>query len=149
MANAWRISQEMGIRIVSKKGEHRKGPLEPRQTRSRASIKSVAEHGEAIGYPDMVYDVLGLFLASEGNQRQLFGENIIGVSLWMKAANIRTSDIPFLTPAFNEIDMGLVRSLVLHHKIPHRAPQIGNLVAGMMEDAVEAIDLKRKLNVKS
>lgn len=143
MASAWRICSEMGIDIVSKK-HFRAGPLEPRQTRSRAAIKEVAETGEAIGYPEMIYDVLGLFLASEANERQLYGDSIHGVSRWVQAARLRTADIPFIRPAFSEIDLGLVRESVQHHRIQNRPPQIGFMIAGFMEDAISQILLGRR-----
>lgn len=143
MASAWKICAEMGITIVSKR-HFRSGPLEPKQTRSRDSIKQVAETGEAMGYPDLIYDVLGLFLASETNQRQLYGENIRGVSLWIIGAKLRTADIPFISPAFSGVDMGMVRESVMHYRIPQRAPQIAFMLAGLMEPALEQINASRR-----
>lgn len=142
MANAWRICEEMGIQIVSRKNGWA-GELQARQTRSRATIKEIAEAGEAIGYPEMVYDVLGLFLASEANACQLYGETIQGVARWVLAARLRTADIPFVRPAFAEIDLAMIREAVQHHRIQNRPPQIGLMVAGLMEEAVAAIDLRK------
>ena len=143
MASAWRVCEEMGIQIVAKR-HFKAGPLEPRQTRSRAAIKEIAETGAEIGYPELVYDVLGLFLTSETNERQLYGEVIHGVAKWVQAANLRTADIPFVRPAFSEVDLGLIRETVMHHRILNRPPQIALLVAGMMEPALEKIDINRK-----
>lgn len=143
MANAWRICSEMGIEIVPRSRKY-EGPLRPRQTRSRATIKDVAETGNRIGYPDLVYDVLGLFLASPANERQLYGENIQGVARWLQSANLGTADVPFIRPAFSEIDMGWVRQSVLHYCIPMRAPQIAFVLASLMEPALEQIDLNRR-----
>lgn len=100
--------------------------------------------GQKAGYPELIYDVLGLFLASEVNAHQLYGESIHGVGRWMLATRLRTDDVPFIRPAFAEIDMGMVRAAVQHHRIPNRPPQIGFMVAGLMEPAIEAIDLNRK-----
>lgn len=144
MASAWKIAAEMGITIASKKSDHRKGPLPPKTTRSRATIRLIAEQGEAIGYKEMVYDVIGLFLASEANQTMLYGDLMMGVAGWIKAANLRTADIPFIRPAFCEIDLGTVREAVAHYRIPNRPPQISFMLAGFMEPAVEAIDLGRR-----
>ena len=143
MSNAWRICQEMGIQIVAKRN-FRAGPLEPRQTRSRAAIKEIAETGEAMSYPELVYDVLGLFLASEANSRQLYGENIHGVGRWLIAARLRTADIPFISPAFSRIDMGMIRDSVQHYRIPNRPPQIAFMVAGLLEPALEQINVNRR-----
>lgn len=143
MSSAWRICAEMGITIVAKRN-FRTGPLEPRQTRSRAAIKEIAETGQTIGYPELVYDVLGLFLASPVNERQLYGECLHGVARWLQSARLRTEDIPFIRPAFSEIDMGFVRNAVQHYRIPNRPPQIGFMVAGLMEPALEQIDINRR-----
>lgn len=143
VANAWRICSEMGIEIVAKR-HFRAGPLGGRQTRSRAAIKEVAEAGDSIGYPDLIYDVLGLFLTSQANERQLYGENIHGVARWLQSANLRTADIPFIRPAFADLDMGMVRESVMHYRIPMRAPQIAFMLAGLMEPALEQIDLNRR-----
>jgi hypothetical protein len=140
MASAWKICAEMGITLVSKRN-FRSGDLEPKQTRSRAAIKELAETGEETGYPELIYDVLGLFLASETNQRQLYGENLHGVARWLIAARLRTADIPFVSPAFSRIDMGAVRGAVLHYNIPMRAPQIAFMLAGLMEPALEQINV--------
>lgn len=143
MASAWRICEQMGIEMVPKARKNQ-GPLPPRQTRSRATIKDIAETGERMGYPDLIFDVLGLFLASERNQRQLYGENIQGVARWVIASRLRTADVPFIQPAFSEIDMGMVRGSVLHYQIPQRSPQIAFMLAGLMEEPLEQINLNRR-----
>lgn len=143
MANSWKICAEMGISIVPKR-THSNGPLAPRQTRSRRTIREVAEAGEAISYPELVYDVLGLFLASDKNSCQLYGETIQGVSRWVVASRLRTADIPFIRPAFSEIDLGFVRESVMHYRIQNRPPQIGFMVSGLMEPALEQIDFNRR-----
>ena len=142
MANVWRICQEMGIDVVPKK-RFRAGPLEPRQTRSRAAIKQTAETGEAIGYNELVYDVLGLIIASDGNARQLYGETIQGVARWVIASRLRTADIPFIQPAFCAVDLGMVRESVMHYRIANRPPQIAFMTAGLLEPALEQINLSR------
>lgn len=144
MASAHRICAEMGIHLVSKKQDSRVGPLAPKQTRSRAMIKDIAETGEKIGYPELIYDVLGLFLSSEINQCQLYGDNIQGVAKWLQSARLRTADIPFIIPAFQEVDMGMVREAVQHHRIPVRVPQIAFMVAGLLEPALYQIDKRSR-----
>lgn len=143
MASSHRICQEMGIQIVAKR-HFKAGPLEPRQTRSRAAIKEIAETGAEIGYPEMVYDVLGLFLTSEVNSRHLYGECIRGVGHWLRHSPLRTADIPFIRPAFAEINMAHVYQTVQCHRMPVRPVQIGILIAVQMADALEAIDINRK-----
>lgn len=133
----------MGVKLFAKDG-FRNGPLEPMQTRSRGTIRAIAEDGERIGYPDMAHDVLTMFINSEMNRSQLYGENLLGVAMWMKAARIKTADIPFLLPAFSEINMGDVRAAVIEHGIPHKSAQVGFAVAGLMSDALQAIDLRRQ-----
>jgi len=132
----------MGIQIVPRHA-FRNGPLEPKQTRSRAAIKEIAETGIEIGYDELIYDVLGLFRTSPTNERQLYGENIKGVSIWIRSARLRTADITFIRPAFALVDMGMVREAVLYHKIPNQAPQVAFMVAGMMESALEQIGIDR------
>ena len=147
MASAWRVCEQMGIQMLSKR-HFRNGPLEPRQTRSRAAIKQTAETGEAMQYPELVYDVLGLIIASDGNARQLYGETIQGVARWVIASRLRTADIPFIQPAFCEINLGLVRESVMHYRIANRPPQIAFMTAGLLEPAMEMINYRFDLNAK-
>lgn len=143
MSNAWRICQEMGLKLVAKRN-YRAGPLAPRETRSRAAIKELAEIGPEVGYPELVYDALGLFLTSEINSRHLYGECIRGVGHWLRYSPLRTADIPFIRPAFAEINMAHVYQTVQCHKMPVRPVQIGILIAVQMADALEAIDINRR-----
>lgn len=140
MPNAWRIAEQMGIRMHGRRDRHPGSDVLPaRHTWARKAVFDIAKAGEGADLPEHVYDVLGLFLASEANQRQLFGESIRGVSAWALKHRVTSAEVPFLAPAFGEVDMKLVRQAVRHMGLRQHAPQIAFLVSSQMEDALEAI----------
>lgn len=137
MPNSWRIAQQMGIKMHGRRDPHPGGDaLPPRHTWARKSIFDVARAGDSAGLSEHVFDVLGLFLASGDNQTQLYGDAISGVSLWMLRHKVSTAEVTFLRPAFETLDIRLIRKAVQHHGIPQRKPQIAFLVADHMEDAL-------------
>lgn len=128
----------MGITLHSRKDKH-PVVLPPKHTWARKTIKDVAEAGERAGNPDHIYDVLGMFMTTPVNRTQLHGETIYGVSKWMLSTGITTHEVPFLTPAFADVDLKMIRETVAMYRIPIRPPQIALLIAGVMHDAVVAI----------
>lgn len=140
MPNAWRIAESLGIRMHGRRDHHPGGEeLPARHTWARKAVVDVARAGEGAGLSEHVYDVLGLFLASDGNQRQLFGDAILGVSKWALRNKVTTAEVTFLRPAFVDMDLKLIRQAVLHHRIDQRSPQIAFLVSDHMEDALRGI----------
>lgn len=139
MANAHRIAQDVGVRLVSPKRHGHPGGarLPPRTCYSRKTIRLIAEAGERAGHPDHAHDVLGLVLAADDGM--LFGDVIKGVSRWALRWNLSTGKVGHILPAFRAIDIYNVRQAVLHHRIDVRDVQIAFLVSGLMEPCMRRL----------
>ena len=140
MPNAHRIARECGIVLHGRRTRHPcTDSLPARHTWSRRAIYDAALAGQREDLPEHVYDILGLFLTSDQNATQLYGDAIGGVSKWALRNRVTTEEVTFLRPAFAEIDLKVIRSAVLHHRIDQRAPQIGLLIASEMEPVLEQL----------
>lgn len=140
MANAHRICQSLGIRLHARHDPHPgKDRLPPKHTWARQAIKLVAESGEKTGNPNMIYDVLSVFLASEDNSRCLRGDMISGVAEWFKAHGVSGAEASLLLPMFRTLDLATIWQAVEHHGIPRKSAQIAFLVASQMEDALVTV----------
>jgi len=141
LPNSHRIAEQCGIILHGRRGKRhpRTDELPERHTWSRRAILEAARHGEGVNLPDHVFDVLGLIISTPHNSTQLFGDTISGVSKWALRNRITTEEVTFLRPAFDQVDLKLIRSTVSHHKIDVRPPQIGFLVAAEMEEALQEL----------
>ena len=142
MPNAHRICQQMGLRLHGRRSVHPGGQALPaKHTWARKTINDAALAGERVGLEEHIFDVLGVFLDSEDNRTQLFGDAIQGVSKWALTNRVTTEEFAFLrhAAAFRDLDMRTFRETVRHYAIAPRSPQIAFLVAGHMEDALKQL----------
>ncbi len=142
MANIHRICQSVGIRLMTRRKMHPR-QLPPRHTWACRTIKLLAIQGEKANYPTMAHDVLSLFLASEANSCQLYGDTISGVGIWYQANKYEPADTGFLIPAFRALDLGLIRHEVVRFGLPGKAHQIALLVASESDEDSEALRVYR------
>jgi len=129
----------MGIKLHGRRDVHPGGQeLPARHTWARKTINDVATAGINSGLPEMVYDVLGVFLETDGNRTQLFGDAISGVAKWALRNRVTTEEFAFLrhSESFRALDMRLLRDVVRRHAISPRSPQIAFLVSDQMEAAL-------------
>lgn len=153
MPNAHRIYREMGITLHTKRHMH-PGLLPSKHTWARQAIRLVAnqsepritrtETGRTIVRPakapeSHVYDVLTLFLGSDHNSTQLYGDAILGVSEWLISQKVKSDEIPFLIDPFSMIKLADLREAVRHYQIPRKPQQLAFLIAAEMEEALENI----------
>jgi hypothetical protein len=88
-------------------------------------------------HPDHVYDTLGLI--KEADDTQLFGDMILGVSLWLRTNKMTAADIGFIMQPFRAVDLYGVRREVKRFGIPEKPAQIAFILSGFMEAAMRGI----------